>query len=310
MAKKLKKMAKKCNILAKIVFLYCIISYTTHRYTHIFLIITLFSLLLHLLYKHTTMSSSAAATETHDEGHYKRVNHDAQVTAREAFYDCILGPTEATKSAKDYIEKPSTYPPVLDVLTSDAVDGKTVQLPLNIYATMGTILNMIEDINWAPGDDAIPLVNVTTKTLENYVVFVNAQWPDERKRPYHGRPEVDELDKEEELDGEVNPHLSHLNEGDTFDLIMAINFLDCKLALNTICAHVAGLIKNKSPDEIKAIFKVTNDMEEEARKKNEIDAANAIYTDEELAALKASSSSGDADANAAATAATMDEGEG
>ena len=56
-----------------------------------------------------------------------------------------------------------------------------------------------------------------------------------------------------------------------FELILAANYMDIKPLLDLTCATVASMIKNKTPEEIRQTFNITNDFspEEEAQVREE-----------------------------------------
>ncbi|KAL6225103.1 hypothetical protein ACLB2K_003955 [Fragaria x ananassa] len=58
-----------------------------------------------------------------------------------------------------------------------------------------------------------------------------------------------------------------------FDMIMAVNYLNIKGLLDATCAHLAGMMRGKTPEEIRTIFHIKNDYtkeeEEEVRRENQ-----------------------------------------
>ena len=56
-----------------------------------------------------------------------------------------------------------------------------------------------------------------------------------------------------------------------FELILAANYMDIKSLLDLTCAKVASMMKNKTPEEIRKLFNITNDFtpEEERQVREE-----------------------------------------
>lgn len=207
--------------------------------------------------------ASAADDDTIDTGHGNwRVKRDALLAKREKFMD----------------ERPNQ---VVRFLTSDGVE---IDLHYDIYGTMGTIVNMIDDMGWSEGHDPIPLANVTSHILEIYKNFVEKQWSNQRRRPYYGSPKVapgDEDWSRDNKDKDVNrvspdnpnPHLKDLSLDDLFQLLLAANFLNSKECVDMCSTHIANMIRNRSAEEIQQVFKITKEMNEEAEAKMEAEEA-------------------------------------
>ncbi|CAO4368338.1 unnamed protein product [Caenorhabditis nigoni] len=61
--------------------------------------------------------------------------------------------------------------------------------------------------------------------------------------------------------------LDGIDNDELFDLILAANYLDIKQLLNYCCKKIALMIKGKSPEEIREIFMIPTDEEDEAAEK-------------------------------------------
>ena len=63
-----------------------------------------------------------------------------------------------------------------------------------------------------------------------------------------------------------------VDQSTLFELILASNYLDIKKLLDLACLTVAGMIKGKTPDEIRKTFNIPNDFtpeeEEAVRREN------------------------------------------
>ncbi len=56
-----------------------------------------------------------------------------------------------------------------------------------------------------------------------------------------------------------------------FQLMIAANYLDIKALLELTCKTVASMINGKAPDEIRALFNITNDLTPEDEEKMRAD---------------------------------------
>jgi S-phase kinase-associated protein 1 len=109
------------------------------------------------------------------------------------------------------------------------------------------INDIIEDIG---DDEPIPLPTITSKVLTKileYCSFYSVS---------HLECEVEEFNK-----GFVNIDIDFI-----FDLIQGANFLNIKSLLDILCAAVADRIRGKTPEQIREVFGIANDLtpEEEA----------------------------------------------
>lgn len=64
-------------------------------------------------------------------------------------------------------------------------------------------------------------------------------------------------------------YIDKLDHSTLFSLILAANYLNIPALLDLSCAKVASLIKGKTPEEIRALFKITLVMEQEEEKQIE-----------------------------------------
>lgn len=140
-------------------------------------------------------------------------------------------------------------------------DGEVFTLEKKIYDTMYVIRQMLDDLEWTEESGPIPLPNVNSTTLKNYIAFVEHKWPDPVTRPYpdeNGTVPMLEDDNAPSSDKQ-DEFLSKLSQEDLFQLILATNFLNYESALHHICAHVASMIRNKPPEEIRKFFNIESE---------------------------------------------------
>lgn len=137
------------------------------------------------------------------------------------------------------------------MLTLQSSNGIEFKLDQELAKTSGTINNLMED---AGTEDAIPLPNVTSHTLENVITYLTTLMP-----------------KDEDKD--IMDHYAKMDQIELFEMILAANYLDIKILLDVLCKTVANMIKGKTPEEIRKTFNIKNDFtpeeEEQVRKENE-----------------------------------------
>ena len=108
-----------------------------------------------------------------------------------------------------------------------------------------TMLEVVED-----SDDAIPLTEVSAKTLKKMLEF-GEQYREEIVKP---EEEVEKFSL-----NEWDKNFFNIDIDDLIDLVKAANYLDTKLLFKKTCQSIADIIKTKSREEICKIF----DLEEE-----------------------------------------------
>ncbi|XP_042517546.1 SKP1-like protein 1A [Macadamia integrifolia] len=156
-------------------------------------------------------------------------------------------------------------------------DGETFEIEESVAYVSETIKNMIED---GFGHDLIPLPNVSSKILLKVIEYCRKHVSDfeSSKKTSNG----DEKDKDNDSskkgkevvreveDAEEKPRVEEQKEWETtfmdidqqvlFDLLNAANYLNIKGLLVMVAEKVASMIKGKTPDQIREIFKIKNDF--------------------------------------------------
>jgi S-phase kinase-associated protein 1 len=118
-----------------------------------------------------------------------------------------------------------------------------------------TIKNMLEDLGMED-DSPIPLTNVSSEITQKVFEFCEY---------IYFNPEEMMLLQEWNNDKAHVLHLPlwfaqyiNIDHKKVIKVILATNYLDIPMLLNFCCKYVASLIRNKSPEEIKAIFASTD----------------------------------------------------
>ena len=126
-------------------------------------------------------------------------------------------------------------------------DFHRIEADKNVLDQSTVINDIVEDVG---DDEPIPLPTITAKVLTKileYCSFYNVS---------HTEREIKDFDK-----GFVNINMDFM-----FDLIQGANFLNIKGLLDVLCAAVADRIRGKTPEQIREVFGIVNDLtpEEEA----------------------------------------------
>nr|BAE72118.1 SKP1-like protein [Silene latifolia] len=148
-------------------------------------------------------------------------------------------------------------------------DGENFVVDEIVALESQTIKHMIED---ECADNAIPLPNVTAKTLSKVIEYckkhVNAAAAKTADTATTSTAGVaggdDELKKWDEK-------FMKVDQNTLFDICLAANYLNIKDLLDLTCQTVADMIKNMMPEEVRKVFNITNDFtpEEEAEIRKE-----------------------------------------
>jgi S-phase kinase-associated protein 1 len=130
-----------------------------------------------------------------------------------------------------------------DNVTLMSSDTRIFEIPRAVADCFGTIKNLLADCE---GDDtmSIPLPNVTgavlAKVLE-YAIFHASS---------HDSDAVTAFDKA----------FVAMEKDELFSVVLAANYLNHAALLDATCQAVADMIKDKSPEEIRAEFGIENDF--------------------------------------------------
>jgi S-phase kinase-associated protein 1 len=143
------------------------------------------------------------------------------------------------------------------MLTLVSSDNHSFQVKESVAVQSDTIRNMVEDMG---EQDAIPLPNVTGAILALVIEFCT----------YHDAGDAARTPDDIKV---WDAAFVKVDQARLFDLILAANYLNIKSLLDLTCQTVALMIKNKTPEEIRAQFNIKNDFtpeeEEEVRRENQ-----------------------------------------
>ncbi|CAO1941667.1 unnamed protein product [Urochloa humidicola] len=161
--------------------------------------------------------------------------------------------------------------PAPTMITLISSDNEKFEVAEAAATLSQTIRHMIED---GCTDGGVPLPNVTGKILAMVIEYCNKHAPSGAEADAAGEgssssaatavPSTEELKKFDDAFLEVD-------QVTLFDLILAANYLDIKPLLDLTCQKVADSMKGKTPEEIRAMYNIKNDLtpEEEAEIRRE-----------------------------------------
>ena len=144
-----------------------------------------------------------------------------------------------------------------DLIVLQSQDGTEFTTTINAMKKSETITNLVED---AGTDNPVPLPNVTSNILQLVVEWCKYH----TDNPEQTTTSISEWD----LD-----YCSRMDQATLFEIILAANYLDIAELLDLTCKTIANIVKGKTPDQIREIFKIERDFtpeeEEAVRKENE-----------------------------------------
>jgi S-phase kinase-associated protein 1 len=143
-------------------------------------------------------------------------------------------------------------------------DAQAFEVEGEVAFLSQTIKNLVED---SGAEDAIPLPNVSARVLAKVLEYCR----------YHHQAAAAADGAKLEADGDAvkqwDAEFVRVDQAMLFDLILAANYLNIKALLDLTCETVAGMIRGKTPEEIRRTFNIKNDFtpeeEEEVRRENQ-----------------------------------------
>lgn len=153
-----------------------------------------------------------------------------------------------------------------DTVVLQSMDGEEFRVETKVASMSGTVRNYLEDGLSKVG--AVPLPEVSSKILRKIVEYCK----------YHTENPTPELSEEEKaklaLPGivrrtddiiEYDAEFCKVDQDTLFEIIMAANYLDLPELLDLTCKVVALQIKGKTPEEIRAMYGLCDDLTPEEK---------------------------------------------
>ena len=141
--------------------------------------------------------------------------------------------------------------------TVSTSDGEKFNVEIKYLLLSKFLSTMIGDCEDDDDEDEdLPIPSVDSKHFEKIIDFM---------KMYHEN-QMAEIEKPlrsnnlKDIVGENYAEFINIEEEFLFSLIMKANYLDIQPLLNLGCAKVASMIKGKSPEEIRKIFDIQDDV--------------------------------------------------
>ncbi|XP_066327047.1 SKP1-like protein 1 [Miscanthus floridulus] len=148
-------------------------------------------------------------------------------------------------------------------ITLRSSDSEEFEVEEAVAMESQTIRHIIED---DCADNGIPLPNVNSKILAKVIEYCNKHVhaaAEDATNASGGGEDLKNWDAE----------FVKVDQATLFDLILAANYLNIKGLLDLTCQTVADMMKGKTPEEIREIFHIKNDLtkeeEDEIRRENQ-----------------------------------------
>ncbi len=149
--------------------------------------------------------------------------------------------------------------PELKIKSKDGVEFK---VPKKNAELSVLVKNIVQDFNI---DDTIDISEVDSKILTYVIEYLNhfkGTAPLEIEKPLKSANL-----KEEVVDEWSADFVEKLNLEEVVDLSCAANFMEIQCLLDLVCAKIASMCKDKTPEELFSIFGVKEQFTEEEKQK-------------------------------------------
>ena len=132
-------------------------------------------------------------------------------------------------------------------------DGEVFEIDGKIAALSGLLVDFVNEDEDGDKDEPIPLANVTSDVMKKVI-----EWAEHHKDD----PTLDKNEEERRLDdiSAWDANFMKVDQGMLFSLILAANYLKIDGLLDLGCKTVANMVKGKTPDEIRVLFKIRTDL--------------------------------------------------
>lgn len=158
-----------------------------------------------------------------------------------------------------------------ETITLISKEGESFTVLQQIAEQSKTLSDLIKE---ADSGAPIPLPTIPSKTLCKIVEFCMKHKDDGPEPPKAPEDEIDDpnhvLDKPYEMTDWDKTFTANMDQDETFELILAANYLDVRKLLKVMCRVIALSVLGKSPKDIYAMFGVQEELtpEEEVIKEN------------------------------------------
>ncbi|VDL82742.1 unnamed protein product [Nippostrongylus brasiliensis] len=146
-------------------------------------------------------------------------------------------------------------------------DGEKFTVSRDVIRLSTTINTMIHDLNLDDESEDIPICNVSGPIMQKVL-----QWCTYHKDDVVRPNDADSFEKRTDDIPKWDADFLKVDHSTLFELILAANYLDIKGLLDVTCKTVANMIKGKTPEEIRRVFNIKNDLtpeeEEQIRREN------------------------------------------
>lgn len=136
-----------------------------------------------------------------------------------------------------------------EMITLIGKDSVNIQIPLNIAKMSVTIKNLLEDFN---DEGNIPISVVNGSILQKIFEFCNHIHTNQEDFN-NVKAWIDDKSFTLPLSQWFDDYMN-VDQQTMFDIILGANFLDIQLLLNMNCKYIAGIIRNKTPEELRTYF--------------------------------------------------------